>query len=229
MDSRNILLDKEKEIIRLIELFKENNCKFIIVGGYAIATYKKRFSVDLDIVMQEQDLAKFEDLLSKERYSLSYKKDISLLYGENFKRFTRKIDNLSVDVDLLINGLVSRTTDASWSFESINSNSLKRRLDNLEFLTPIKELLISMKMHSGRLSDTRDIVALMPCDKDKLNKFLLRGDMKKLKISIEKQALFLEKPQFDDSFKGIFGIQAYNQSELDSAIKLFNDLLKEIN
>ena len=138
------------------------------------------------------------------------------------------MNNLPVDVDLLINGLVSRTTNATWSFENIEKNSQERKLDNLEFLTPTRELLISMKMHSSRLSDIRDIVALMPCDKNKLREFLLRGNLNNLKDSIKKQLSFLEKPQFDDSFKGIFGIRAYNKKEIESAKKLFIDLLKEI-
>ena len=228
-NSREGLLEREKEIFRLIELFKENNLKFIVVGGYAVSTYKKRFSIDLDIVIPNSELLKFEELLSKEKYSAGYEKTIAILYGENFKRFIKKMNNLPVNVDLLINGLVSRTTDSTWSFESIENNSIKRRLNNLDFLTPAKELLIAMKMHSGRSSDTRDIVALMPCNEDKLKEFLLRGNLNKLKDSIKKQFLFLRKPQFDDSFKGIFGIQAYNQKDVESARQLFEELLKEIS
>ena len=222
------LLEREKEVLRLIGLFIENKFKFIVVGGYAISTYKKRFSVDLDVVIKESDIPKFEELLSKEGYSICYEKEITLLYGENFKRLRKKMNNLPVDVDLLINGLVSRTTDATWSFENIKKNSQERKLDNLEFLTPTKELLISMKMHSSRLSDIRDIVALMPCDKNKLREFLLRGNLNNLKGSIKKQLSFLEKSQFDDSFKGIFGIKVYNKKEIEFAKKLFIDLLKEI-
>ena len=222
------LLEREKEVLRLIELFEENNLKFIVIGGYAVSTYKKRFSVDLDIVIKEDDLIKFEELLLKEGFSIGYEKEITLLYGENFKRFRKKMNDLPVDVDLLINGLVSRTTDATWSFENIDKNSQKRKLDDLEFLIPDRELLLSMKIHSGRLSDVRDIIVLMPCDKDKLKEFLLRGNLNNLKASIKKQASFIEKPQFDDSFKGIFGIQAYNPKEIESAKKLFIDLLREI-
>ena len=227
-NSREGLLEREKEILRLIELFKENSLRFIVVGGYAVSTYKKRFSIYLDVVILGEDFLKFEKLLFNERYSISYEKEIALLYGENFKRFMKKMNNLPVDVDLLINGLVSRTTDSTWSFENINKNSIKRKLDTIDFLTPIKELLISMKMHSGRLSDTRDIVALMPCDKNKLKEFLLRGNLNNLKNSIRKQVSFLEKPQFDDSFKGIFGIHVYNKKDVESAKKLFNELLEEI-
>ena len=108
-------------------VFKENNLKFIVIGGYAVSTYKKRFSVDLDVVIKEDDLIKFEELLLKEGFTISYEKEIALLYGENFKRFRKKMNDLPVDVDLLINGLVSRTTDATWSFENIDKKSQKRK------------------------------------------------------------------------------------------------------
>ena len=267
VDSKTGLLEREKEVLRLIEMFNMETIRFIVIGGYAVSTYKKRFSIDLDIVIQESDLLKIEGLLSREGYIFGYKKEISLLYGENFKRFTKKMNNLPVDVDLLINGLVSRTTDSTWSFSKIDENSIKRNLDTLDFLTPIRELLIcqelffrklptlvrekektilehaqepkhaihfsvwfltSMKIHSGRLSDTRDIVALMPCDKNKLKEFLFRGNLNSLKNSMKHQLAFLEKPQFDDSFKGIFGIKAYNQKDIEFAKKLYNELLQEI-
>lgn len=205
----------------------EKRLEFIVVGGYAVSTYKKRFSIDLDLVIREENLKEFEELLEKEGYSLHYEKKIALLYGENFKRFIKKLKNLPVDVDFLINGLVSRTTDVSWGFDYIKSNSIKRKLDNLEFLTPEKELLIAMKMHSGRLSDIRDIAALMPCDKEKLKRHLLKGDIKKLKQSIRKQLAFLEKKQFDDSFKGIFGIHVYSEKDVQLARKLVRELLEE--
>lgn len=222
----NGLLEREKEVLRLIDFLKEKNLDFIVIGGYAISTYKKRFSVDLDIVIKEEDLSKFEDLLLKEGYFLNYEKEIAFIYGENFKRFRKKINDLPVDVDLLINGVVARATDASWGFESIYKNSQKRNLDYLEFLIPIKEMLISMKIHSGRLSDTRDIIALMPCDK--LDKFLLKGDLKKLKTSIKNQISFIEKPQFEDSFKGIFGIQAYDKKQIELAKILLNNHLRSL-
>jgi hypothetical protein len=222
------LLEREKEVLRLIDVFKEAGLNFIIIGGYAISTYKKRFSVDLDIVVKESDLIEFESLLKKEGLTISYEKSVALLYGENFKRFGKKINNLPVDVDLLINGLVSRTTNASWSFDIIEKNSQKKRLDSLELLIPDKELLLAMKIHSGRLSDVRDVVALMPCNEDKLKGFLLRGDINKLKEIIKRQLLFVEKPQFDDSFKGIFGIQAYDKEQVESTKTLFSKLLKEL-
>ncbi len=226
VNSRTGLLEREQEIMRLLALFSDQGLDFIVVGGYAISTYKKRFSIDLDLVVQEESLAKFEKLLEKEGYSLHYEKEISLLYGENFKRFMKKMRDLPVNVDFLINGLVSRTTNTTWGFDYIKNNAIKRKLNNLEFLTPEKELLIAMKFHSGRLSDIRDIVALMLCNKQKLKQHLLKGNIKKLKQSMKKQLSFLVKPQFDDSFKGIFGPYSYNEKDVQSAKELINNLLK---
>jgi len=223
IDSRVGLLEREQEVMKILNLFLDKKLDFVVVGGYAISTYKKRFSIDLDVVIKEEDVKTFEKILEKEGYSLHYEKEIALMYGENFKRFMKKMNNLPVDIDLLINGLVSRTTDATWGLDYIKKNSVKRKLNNSEFLTPEKELLIAMKFHSGRLSDTRDIVALMPCDKVKLKKHLLNGDIKKLKNSMNKQASFLNKPQFDDSFKGIFGPFSFNEKDVQEA----KDLIKK--
>lgn len=225
-DSREGLLEREQEVMKILNLFLDKRLDFIVVGGYAISTYKKRFSIDLDIVIKKEELEKFEKILEKEGYTLHYEKEIALLYGENFKRFMKKIKNLPVDIDLLINGLVSRTTDACWGLDYIKRNSVKRKLDNSEFLTPEKELLIAMKFHSGRLSDIRDIVALMPCDKDKLRKHLLKGDVWKLKKSMEKQNSFLSKPEFKDSFKGIFGPFSYKEEQAQDTMNLIKEMMK---
>lgn len=227
IDSRAGLLEREQEVMKILNLFLDKKLDFVVVGGYAISTYKKRFSIDLDVVVKGEDFKQFEKLLEKEGYALHYEKEIALLYGENFKRFMKKVKNLPVDIDLLINGLVSRKTSATWGFDYIKRYSVKRKLNNSEFLTPEKELLIAMKFHSGRLSDIRDIVALMPCDKEKLKQHLQKGDIKKLKESMKKQSSFLNKPQFDDSFKGIFGPFSYNEKYLESAKELIKDILKE--
>jgi hypothetical protein len=55
--------------------------------------------------------------------------------------------------------------------------------------------------------------------------YLFRGDIKKLKNSMKKQLLFLEKPQFDDSFKGIFGPFVYNEKDVQSAKELISELV----
>ena len=97
IDSRIGLLEREREVMGMLNLLLDRKLDFIVVGGYAISTYKKRFSIDLDIVIKEEDLKDFEKLLEEEGYALYYEKEIALLYGENFKRFRKKMKNLPVD------------------------------------------------------------------------------------------------------------------------------------
>lgn len=225
LSSREGLLEREKEIIKMLSIFLEQNLDFIVVGGYAIATYKKRFSIDLDLIIGEKEREKLEVILKNNDYSLSYDKKIELLYGEEFKRFIKKIKELPVNIDLLINGLISRTTNAVWDFDYIKKHSRERNLDNLKFLTPERELLIAMKLHSGRLADIRDVVALMPGNSERIKKHILRGDIKKLKNLIENQEKILRKPQFADSFKGIFGVHVYKNKAVEETKEILRNLV----
>ena len=228
VDAREGLLEREKEIIRMIYVLLDKKLDFVVVGGYAVATYKKRFSIDLDIVIKEEDLEQFENVYTKEGYEPCYDKKIQLLYGEKFKRYAKPIKGFTVSADFLINGLVSRSTDATWSFAYIKKHAVTGSLDGAAFSMPERELLIAMKLHSGRLGDMRDIVALMPADEKKLDKHIKVGDLGKLRKNIERQEIFLNKQQFDDSFKGVFGIKAYNPPDVEETKRLISSLLSTL-
>ena len=78
IDSRAGLLEREQEVIKILTLLLDKKLDFVVVGGYAVSTYKKRFSIDLDLVVRQEDMEKFEELLEKEGYSLHYEKKIDL-------------------------------------------------------------------------------------------------------------------------------------------------------
>ncbi len=75
IDSRRGLLGREQEVMRMLNLLLDQKLDFIVVGGYAISTYKKRFSIDLDIVINENNLKDFEKIFEKEDYVLHYEKE----------------------------------------------------------------------------------------------------------------------------------------------------------
>lgn len=223
------ILSRENEIIRLIRLLSGSKLDFIVVGGYAVSVHKKRFSVDLDIVIKESDTGKFEKVLEKEGYVHGYSKEISTVYGEKFKRLEKKTGKLTVSVDLLINGVVSRLTNGSWSYELLIENSSENMLQGAEFLAPVKELLIAMKMHSGRFSDVRDIVALYEnTNQAVILKYANRGNIEKLKDVLQKEIRFMESTNFKDSFKGVFGFHVYKEQDIESAVKGLRALLKRL-
>lgn len=219
------LLGRESEILKMISMFLDQSLDFIVVGGYAVATFRHRFSVDLDLVILRRKLERFESVLKENGYSPVYSKELSLVYGEAFKRFRKYIDNLPVYIDLLINGLVSMTTDASWSFDYLKKTSEKRKLDGLEFMVPSREMLIAMKLHSGRLSDIRDIVALIEnADFKNVKKNATVGNKDKLDGIIKNGIKALSNPNFVDGFKGIFGAQFYNKESVDRTKRILESL-----
>ena len=198
---------RETEIIKLIKLFK--GLDFIVVDGYAVDAYTiHRFSIDLDIVVRKQDLTKFEKLIIKGGYELkTEKKDFDLVYSGEFKQYIKN----EVTVDFLVNSLVSRTTDASWGFDTILNNSSKRMINGLtksiEAVVPTKEMLVAMKLHSGRTTDLRDITMLaIDLDNEKILSLVDRGKKESLKGIIEKYIDTLKSKNFVDSLKGVFSI-----------------------
>lgn len=221
------LLSREREILRMINELSARNLKFVVVGGYAVATYRHRFSVDLDLVIQEKDIDEFQRVLKAAGYSLSYSRRIALAYGERFERYRKEINKLPVHIDLLINGLTSRATDASWGFDMISRDSHKMSLEGIEFLIPKKEMIIAMKIHSGRFSDVRDIVALVEdINHNEVKRYATKGDKEKLKRLVKGEIKILGEPNFADGFKGVFGAQFFSRDSVKDAKELLSLLIK---
>ena len=108
-------------------------------------------------------------------------------------------------------------------------NSTKGTLQGAEFLTPSKEILVAMKIHSGRFSDVRDIVALYEnTNQAFILKYARRGDIKKLRSALQKEIKFMESPNFKDSFKGVFGFHVYKEQDIENAAKGLRAMLKKL-
>ena len=146
--------------------------------------------------------------------------------------FIRKSE-LPITVDLLINSVTSRQTGASWSFELFKDNSVEMEVKGIESsvkaFIPVKELLIATKIHSCRLTDIRDIVAI--CDKADINKiagFAKRGELEKLKINLLRFKDTISNKNFIDSFKGVFSIEKFPEGSVNYAKEIVNKLLEAI-
>lgn len=199
------LIKKENEIFNILQRFLDKNLDFVVVGGYAVSAFKHRFSVDADIVIKSEDLQKFEEILKKEKFKKTITKDLDNLYSSRFMRYEKE----QASVDLLIDALASRTTDASFSFELIHRNSIKKKIigieKEIEARIPIKELLITTKIHSGRLTDFRDIAALARgSNLELIRKFLFIGNKDVIKENLHKLNQAVSNKNFIDSFKGVF-------------------------
>ena len=201
------LIERENEIFSILNKFSNKNLEFILVGGYAVSAYKHRFSVDADIVIKEKDVEIFEETLKSEGFQKQQSRELEDIYASKFIRYEKKEPLISID--LMINALASRTTNASFSFDLILKNSEIKKIIGIEkeakVKLPNKELLIAMKLHSGRLTDFRDIAALAKStDIEKIKQLIARGDTIPLKTNLINLSKTINDKKFIDSFKGVF-------------------------
>ena len=201
------LIERENEIFNTLNKFSNKGLEFIVVGGYAVSAYKHRFSVDADIVIKEKDVEIFEETLKSEGFQKQQSRELEDIYASKFIRYEKKEPLISID--LMINALASRTTNASFSFDLILKNSEIKKIIGIEkeakVKIPNKELLIAMKLHSGRLTDFRDIAALAKStDIEKIKQLIARGDTIPLKTNLINLSKTINDKKFIDSFKGVF-------------------------
>lgn len=202
-------VERENAIFGVLQGLMDGKMDFIVIGGYAVSAYKHRFSVDADIAIQESDKEKFCQILEKRKFTKTISKELDHVYAPEFMRY----ENL-VSIDLLIGGVGSRLTDASFSFEELKKHSSIRKIIGSEkqvsVLVPDREILVVLKLHSGRLTDFRDIAAIAKdLDIDLINKFIWRGKKFVLKENIEKMLSLIDRKDFINSFKGVFAEKKY--------------------
>lgn len=200
-------VDRENEIFDTLEAFNDHGLSFIVVGGYAVSAYHHRFSVDADLVIQEPDLDQFIEILEHRGFEEVHDRQLDAYRGRYLAY--EKDKNLPVTIDLLVNSLQCRQTDATWSYKYFQHHSTRTSIDGTEqsvtVRIPEKELLAAVKLHSGRLTDARDVVALAGnLDDEKIDTHIDRGDTEKLRSVLEKIEETISSEDFADAFKGVF-------------------------
>ena len=199
------LIKKENSIFEILQKFIDASLNFVIVGGYAVSSFKHRFSVDADIVIKNENLKDFEKILRKGGFKKTISKELENIYSSRFISY----DKDTASIDLMIDALASRTTDASFSYELLLNNASKRKIIGIEkeitTLVPDKEILIVTKIHSGRLTDFRDIAALAKYSElNKIRKFLFVGNITEVNNNLRNLKKIVNDQKFVDSFKGVF-------------------------
>ncbi len=208
------LTARETEIIRVLKLLCSQAGKFIVVGGYAVnALTSHRFSVDCDLVIAEKDLMLLDSILRREGYRKTRRKEFQGIYGGKVQEYVKLIGGRRVSADLFVNGMVCRQTGGAWSYELIKQNSFESIVigltDSTASLVPKRELLIAMKMHSGRDADLRDIIMLSEgADWEAVAKFAACGVKEKVIKQIESAIETLSKKEFPSALRAEFGLRS---------------------
>ena len=182
-------IERENEIFDILDSFNKAGLKNVLIGGYAVSAYTHRFSVDADVCIAKDNLHYFKEILRAKHFVLVKRRDLEDVYKGAFECYTKKT-KLPVTVDLMIGSIVSRQTNASISFNQLYTNSIIKKITGIEkeitARIPNKELLIALKIHSARLTDARDIVALCHnIDFDAVAKFMHTGNAKEVQSNLD--------------------------------------------
>jgi len=222
----NGFVDRENKIFEVLQRFNSEDLDYVVIGGYAVSAYRHRFSVDADLVIRSENLEQFVEVL--EEKSFEKEADRDLVYSGRYVAYV-KDEELPVTIDLLVDELQCRQTDASWSIQYFENHSVEKEVEGSEksfkARVPTRELLIAVKLHSGRLTDTRDVVALINnADPEEIKKHIDRGDREKLRQVMKNIELTVSDSDFEDSFKGVFSTQNLPGEQIQKLQKLIQEL-----
>ncbi|MHA1144208.1 MAG: hypothetical protein ACTSRW_05680 [Candidatus Helarchaeota archaeon] len=227
--------EREGEIIKTLQKLTEKNFKFIVVGGYAVSGLARhRFSVDCDIILSKRDSKTLKNFLEGLGFKeIVRKKGFDKKYGGEFISYKKEIEHLPITIDVMIDSLVCRNTDAVWTHNYILEHSLATTISGLMgsviCTTPEKELMIAFKIHSGRKTDIRDIIALNEgVSLEKIMSHCRRGSPEKFRTQLEMIINRLKDQSLTNSLKGVFSLKTDVEKEIEKTRMLIKSIFKEI-
>ncbi len=202
---------REKEIFETLKKIQRH--KFVVIGGYAVNAYTlPRFSVDCDIVVKnDEELEDIQMILVDFGY-VKVQADSEIPYHGRFERYEKTLPNkFKVSMDILIEEILDRQTNATFSADWVFENSSIRRLRGKTISEELKlriinaDALFAMKMISCRSTDIRDIFLLITSvDKNTVKKKVeQRYDFHDRWNKLNKE---ITSKKFKNGLQGVFGI-----------------------
>jgi predicted nucleotidyltransferase len=228
------LVAREAEILRVLNVLHEARVKFTLIGGYAVDAYspRPRYSVDCDIVIPKEQLDNLLSLLSEQGYRKGevYHNELE---GVETRRLSKRVGEEEVFVDLLVGGVRCRQTTAVWKEEEVRMASKELRVVgvNGSVLSNVaaKEMLIAMKLHSGRDPDLRDIVMLESrTDWRMVGGLSRRGSKEKVVHQLQIVVDVLSDKEFEGRLKAYFGLKQGARRRIGSVLNRVNQLLQSV-
>ena len=134
---------------------------------------------------------------------------------------------------MLVDGIRCRQTEAVWKVDEVSKRVKVQRVIGINDSVPARvgsrELLIALKLHSGRDPDLRDVV-MLTADADWLAVLSLanRGSKPKVKYQLEHELKMLSEPDFENRLKAYFGSRQNESKRVNTAAARIRDLLKKI-
>ncbi len=220
------LPERENELLSTLQAIIDAGHQYVLVGGWAVTAFNQRFSTDVDLVIPEMALEEYESFLAEHGYEQTNEYDTSALYEGRFIQFSKDVGN-PVSIELLVNALRCRQTDAEWSYRYLTQHSQPAtvgRTLTVDAQIPEQELLLAIKLHSGRLTDIRDVIAAATdADFDRVETHLHRGNPRALSTQLEGILEQLADESFIDAFKGEFQQKTIPEDDIKRVRRFLRD------
>lgn len=205
------LPDREQELLRTLGATTGAGLPYVLVGGWAVTAFNQRFSTDIDLVIPETAVDDYDSFLLDRDYERTSEHDASGIYDGRFIQYSKDVGN-PVSVELMVNALRCRQTNPEWSYRYLDENAhpvTVGRTLSVDTRIPERELFLAIKLHSGRFTDARDVVAAaVDADFDRVETNFHRGDPEAVAEQLASISEQLADESFVDSFKGEFQQQS---------------------
>lgn len=213
------LPDREESLLDTLQAISDAGYPYVLVGGWAVTAFSQRFSTDVDLVIPEHVAGDYHSLLVGRGYERTRETDTTGYYEGRFIQYSKDVGN-PTSIDLLVNALRSRQTDGEWSYQYFDRHSQSARVGrttSVEARIPERELLVAIKLHSGRLTDARDVVATATdVDWGRVEAHLHRGEPNALDSQLAGILEQLDDERFANAFKGQFEQQTLPEDTIDN-------------
>jgi len=212
------LPDREQELLTTLDAINDAGLPYVLVGGWAVIAFNQRFSTDVDLVVPEDAVEEYESFLRDHDYDRTSEHDTSGIYEGRFIQYSKHVGN-PVSIELMVNALRCRQTDAGWSYRYLDQHAQPvtvGRTVSVDTRIPERELFLAIKLHSGRFTDTRDVIAAATdADFDRVETHLHRGDPDALSEQLAGINEQLADESFVDAFKGEFQQQTVPEATIE--------------
>jgi hypothetical protein len=226
---------RENEILRTLEAVYPKGKRFTLIGGYAVDAYSPlpRYSVDCDMVIPKTELEALGGVLKELGYADNGAQWRDELSGLETRKFVKAVGAESVSVDMLIDGIRCRQTEAVWKEREVRGSSKVLRVVGVSraVLSRVasRELLIAMKLHSGRGTDLRDVAMISEsADWDLVAKWTGRGANDKVAAQLHRAVDEMTKPDFEGQLKAGFSSKKSEKRRIEATLNAINRIAKEM-
>lgn len=220
--------ERSEALIEVLQEVARSDIGFVLVGGYAISQFETRFSTDLDLVIAPDDYDEVVTFLESRDFERTADIEVppeETIYNREIELFERtKGLPHPVGVDVLVNGLGCRQTEAEWSFDYLREHSTETTISGGTRTTTARtadgEVLVAAKLHSARKTDLADVLAAIPAiDLDEVESHFHRGDREALRSQLSAAHVFIEEGGLDHRFKSMFGQSSASTDDIEDLLE----------